>query len=148
MSYPAKPVPDLIVGLAPSEHFTSLTSGRRQSFRFVMCHTEHVFHRPCHHWGRERFVGEPCIRSRVVNGRRTGCGYIECLGSVNSNELCSDCKYRQTRGGGWTPFADISNDGWAKIEERIRQRSMRLDIFPYIQDGKCHRSSKTEYPSL
>ena len=88
-----------------------------------MCHTEHVFHRPCCHWGRERFVGEPCIRSRLVNGRHTGCSYRESLGSTNSNDYCCDCKYRQAKGGYWRPFADISNGGWAQIEKKAKQRA-------------------------
>lgn len=88
-----------------------------------MCHTEHVFHRPCCHWGRERFVGEPCIRSRLVNGRYTGCSYRESLGSTNSNDYCCDCKYRQAKGGYWRPFADISNGGWAQIEKKAKQRA-------------------------
>jgi len=92
-----------------------------------MCHTEHVFHRPCRHWGRERFVGEPCCRSRIVNGRHTGCGYIENLGSSNSDEYCHDCQYRRARGGGWKPFAQLSNDGWAKLEQKIQQRSIESD---------------------
>ena len=101
-----------------------------------MCHTEDVFHKACHHWGRERFVGGPCCRSRLVNGRHTGCGYIEKIGSVNSNDLCFDCKFRQARGGEWRPFANVSNDGWARVEEKIRQRSLTSDDLYYVQNGK------------
>jgi len=88
-----------------------------------MCQIEHVFHTPCSHWGRERFVGEPCIRSRVVEGRHVGCGYIENLGSTNSKELCYDCKYREVKGPGWRPFEGISDDGWMKVEEKRRKQS-------------------------
>ena len=101
-----------------------------------MCHTEDVFHGPCRHWGRERFIGGPCCRSRVVNGHHTGCGYIEKIGAVNSNELCSDCKFRLTKGPGWKPFAYVSEDGWAKVEEKIRQRSVGSGDFMYRQNGK------------
>ena len=97
-----------------------------------MCHTEHVFHRPCCHWGRERFVGEPCIRSRLVNGRHTGCSYRESLGSTNSNDYCCDCKYRQAKGGYWRPFADISNGGWAQIEKKAKQRASSSEYSPTI----------------
>ncbi|KAF2801028.1 hypothetical protein K505DRAFT_43132 [Melanomma pulvis-pyrius CBS 109.77] len=106
-----------------------------------MCYTEDVFHRPCRHWGRERFVGGPCCRSRIVNGRHTGCGYAEKIGSVNSNELCSNCKFRQARGGGWKPFANVSNDGWARVEEKIRQRSLGSEDFLYVQSGECASST-------
>ncbi|KAF2003669.1 hypothetical protein P154DRAFT_532043 [Amniculicola lignicola CBS 123094] len=92
-----------------------------------MCHTEHVFHLKCRHWGRERFSGDPCIRSRIVDGRHTGCGYIESLGSVNSDDFCHRCKYRETIGNHWTPFAQVSNGGLAKIEEKRRQRSLVLE---------------------
>lgn len=102
-----------------------------------MCHTEHVFHRPCRHWGRERFVGEPCIRSRLVNGRHTGCSYRESLGSTNSNDYCCDCKYRQAKGGYWRPFADISNRGWAQIEKKAKQRALSSECYPYDHEGKC-----------
>jgi hypothetical protein len=101
-----------------------------------MCHTEDVFHAPCRHWGRERFIGGPCCRSRIVNGRHTGCGYIEKIGAVNSNELCFDCKFRLARGPGWKPFAYVSNDGWAKVEEKIRQRSVGSDDFLYPRNGE------------
>ncbi|KAF2203595.1 hypothetical protein GQ43DRAFT_256662 [Delitschia confertaspora ATCC 74209] len=99
-----------------------------------MCHTEHVFHRPCCHWGRERFVGEPCIRSRVVGGRHTGCGYKESLGATNSNEYCCECRYRQAQGGAWKPFAGISNNGWVKVEEARRQRYTRSNKFCHVRD--------------
>lgn len=90
-----------------------------------MCHTEHVFHNPCHHWGRERLA--PCCRSRNVNGSHTGCGYIENLGSINSNDWCPKCKYRDSQGGDWRPFALISEDGWFRVQEKLRQRSIVSD---------------------
>jgi hypothetical protein len=72
-----------------------------------MCYIEHVYHRPCCHWGRDRFVGEPCCRSRFSNDYPIACTYAENIGSVNSSELCSNCKYRLTTGGAWRPFANV-----------------------------------------
>lgn len=94
-----------------------------------MCWIEHVYHKPCRHWGCERFAGEPCIRSKVLNGRHTGCGYVEDAGSVSVDEYCPGCKYRRAQTGEeWMPFAKISSVGWARVEEKIRQRSMGLEL--------------------
>ncbi|KAF2493468.1 hypothetical protein BU16DRAFT_563626 [Lophium mytilinum] len=101
-----------------------------------MCHTEHVYHTPCSHWGRTRFVGDPCIRSRVVNGRHTGCSYVESLGTCNSSELCHECQYREALGGSWRPFAGISDGGWREIEEKVRKRSVGLEGYPYDCQGR------------
>jgi hypothetical protein len=124
-------------------------TGSSKLYVFTMCHTEDVFHGPCRHWGRERFIGGPCCRSRIVDGRHTGCGYIEKIGAVNSNELCSDCKFRLTRGRGWKPFAHVSDDGWAKVEEKLRQRSAGSDDFLYLQNGSSQTPiQKRDYSSL
>ncbi|UPX15234.1 uncharacterized protein EKO05_0005690 [Ascochyta rabiei] len=90
-----------------------------------MCYTEHVYHQ-CAHWGRERIVGEPCCRARIVDSRSTPCLYTENIGSVNSNELCSQCSYHKARGDAWRPFAHVSNAGWARVEEKLEQRVLRL----------------------
>ncbi|KAF1941342.1 hypothetical protein EJ02DRAFT_206512 [Clathrospora elynae] len=73
-----------------------------------MCYTEHVFHRPCCHWGRQRFAGEPCCRARIVNGYHLPCLYSENNGSVNSDELCFVCKYRIAHGKDCRPLSIIS----------------------------------------
>ncbi|KAF2874410.1 hypothetical protein BDV95DRAFT_332087 [Massariosphaeria phaeospora] len=87
-----------------------------------MCFTEHVYHQSCRHWGRERFVGEPCPRSRIVDGRHTGCSYVENLGSTNSKDYCFNCRYLETQGGSWRPFANVSTEAWAKVEEKNLKR--------------------------
>jgi hypothetical protein len=56
-----------------------------------MCITEHVYH-SCGHWGQEQFIGEPCIRSRVISGQRIGCIYKETVGMANSREPCASCR--------------------------------------------------------
>jgi hypothetical protein len=56
-----------------------------------MCITEHVHH-SCGHWGQERFIGEPCIRSRKVADQHMGCAYKEIIGMANSSEPCFNCK--------------------------------------------------------
>jgi hypothetical protein len=89
-----------------------------------MCHTEHVYHRACSHWGRERTVGEPCCRARITSGRHTTCLYTENMGSVNSNDPCSQCIYKLARGNDWKPFEHVSNAAWARVEERLRQRGL------------------------
>src|SRR5690242_16514672 len=85
-----------------------------------MCHTEHVYHRACSHWGGER-ISEPCCRARIVGGRHTTCLYTENIGSANSNEPCSQCIYKLARGDNWKPFEHVSNAAWARVEERLRQ---------------------------
>ncbi|KAF2130484.1 hypothetical protein P153DRAFT_384753 [Dothidotthia symphoricarpi CBS 119687] len=103
-----------------------------------MCHTEHVYHRPCSHWGRERFVGEPCCRARIVDGRYTPCLYAENIGSVNSKEACVDCRFRKSRGGdGWRPFAKVSIAGWARVEEKMQQREVRQAASVRYEEGNC-----------
>src|SRR5690242_5606354 len=92
----------------------------------MMCQMEHVYHRLCSHWGRERIVGVPCCRARIINGLFTPCLYAENIGSVNSNDSCSPCASQLARGAGWKPFARVSNAGWAKVEERLQQRGLRL----------------------
>jgi hypothetical protein len=72
-----------------------------------MCYISHVYHRPCRHWGRDRFVGEPCYRSRRVDGYAVACTYAENVGSVNSSELCGECRYRMACGLREWPFGDI-----------------------------------------
>jgi hypothetical protein len=57
----------------------------------TMCITEHIYH-SCGHWGKERFVGEPCVRSRVVCGQHMGCSYKETVGMANTGERCLNCK--------------------------------------------------------
>lgn len=92
-----------------------------------MCCLESVFHKPCRHWGRDQFSGEPCCRSRIVDGRPTGCAYVEVTGSVNSNDICSNCKYRDATSqatGVLRPFSLVSDEGWAKVEEVFHQRSI------------------------
>jgi hypothetical protein len=132
-----------------AEHPRGVHWDHRELYVFTMCHTEDVFHGPCRHWGRERFIGGPCCRSRIVNGRHTGCGYIEKIGAVNSSELCSDCKFRLTRGRGWKPFAHVSNDGWAKIEEKLRKRSEGSDDYLYLQNGSSQTPfQKRDYSSI
>jgi hypothetical protein len=59
---------------------------------FEMCYMEDIFHTKCGHWGRQRFSGEPCIRSRIVDGRHTGCSYLEVIGMANSDQPCWLCK--------------------------------------------------------
>lgn len=104
-----------------------------------MCYTEHVYHR-CLHWGRERIVGEPCCRARIVDGRCTACLYTETIGSTNSNELCSQCSHSLARGCGWRPFAHVSNAGWAKVEERMQQRGLGLGEPALVVDGNAYHS--------
>ena len=89
-----------------------------------MCYTEHVYHRPCSHWGRERIVGEPCCRARIVNGRHTSCLYTETIGSVNSSQACAQCIYRQTKGREWRPFAHVRSR--ARVEEELHSLMSRL----------------------
>jgi hypothetical protein len=92
-----------------------------------MCYYEDVFSHACKHGGRRRFVGEPCCRSRIVNGRHTGCYELINFGSANSSELCRDCKYREeAHTTGWKPFSQVSNDGWAVVEQKFRRRSEDL----------------------
>ncbi|KAF9741688.1 hypothetical protein PMIN01_01227 [Paraphaeosphaeria minitans] len=55
-----------------------------------MCTSQHVYHRCCRSWGRNRL--DPCIRSLVVDGHYTGCAYIESLGSVDTDDLCFQCE--------------------------------------------------------
>jgi hypothetical protein len=57
-----------------------------------MCYVEDVFHIKCKHWGRQRFSGEPCVRSRVVNGVYTGCSEMIVAGMANSDQPCWLCK--------------------------------------------------------
>ena len=64
-----------------------------------MCYSQHVFHRQCRHWGKDRL--DPCIRSRVVGTVHTGCGYIDSLGTVDTNDRCQRCTDSQGRK---TPF--------------------------------------------
>ena len=101
---------------------SSTTTPKRlfpRSVRTVqMCHSEHVFHRPCRHWGRERL--QPCCRSRVVNGFHTGCGYIESLGPVTSQEQCFACNHREAIGHGRKPFPQIT--GGTRLEPRERTK--------------------------
>lgn len=92
-----------------------------------MCHTEHVYHRTCSHWGRERIVGEPCCRARIIHGCYTSCLHAENIGSVNSSDPCSQCANQHARGEDWKPFALVSNAGWARVQERLRQRSLGLN---------------------
>jgi hypothetical protein len=87
-----------------------------------MCHTEHVYHRACSHWGRERIVGGPCCRARIIGGRHTTCLYTENIGSANSSDPCSQCVYKLAQGDDWKPFEHVSNAAWARVEERLRQR--------------------------
>jgi hypothetical protein len=110
---------------ASASIFLHQTQHTHPSKRRRMCYTEHVYHR-CSHWGRERIVGEPCCRARSVDSRFTPCLYTENFGSVNSDELCSQCVYRMARGEVWRPFAHVSHAGWARVEERMQQRVMRL----------------------
>jgi hypothetical protein len=138
------------------ESFTTAPS--RFSYQFIhncaetwmMCYKEHVFHTPCHHWGREQFVGEPCCRSRVVQGEHTGCAYVEVLGSSNSELKCQNCMYRTEHPAGWKPFANISNEAWAKVEEKSRKRtSAREDRLqdrtskPFPLRGKVYKTDNS-----
>ena len=61
----------------------------------TMCYVEDVFHVKCGHWGRRRFVGEPCVRSRTVKGKPTGCFEVEVVGMSNCNQVCWLCKRLQ-----------------------------------------------------
>lgn len=83
-----------------------------------MCYISHVYHQPCCHWGRDRFVGEPCCRSKCVSGHVVACTYAECLGSSNSSELCSECRYRLAYGSTWRPLADVGT----MLKERLKKR--------------------------
>jgi hypothetical protein len=56
-----------------------------------MCNLEHTYYILCHHWGRNRFVGEPCIRSRYMGSTPLGCSYQEIIGMVNLCSLCPRC---------------------------------------------------------
>ena len=56
-----------------------------------MCGLEDVYH-SCGHWGAQRFIDEPCIRSRTVSGHTLPCDYKETNGMANSKDLCSACK--------------------------------------------------------
>ncbi|KAF1930128.1 uncharacterized protein M421DRAFT_91306 [Didymella exigua CBS 183.55] len=100
-----------------------------------MCHTEHVYHRACSHWGRERIVGEPCCRARTASGRHTTCLYTENIGSVNSSDPCSQCIYQLARGDDWKPFEHVSNAAWARVEERLRQRRLAMSQTALHLDG-------------
>lgn len=84
-----------------------------------MCYVEHVYHQACRHWGRDRFVGEPCCRSRFANGYPVACTYAEKMGSVNSNELCPDCKYRLSSGEASRPFARVVAALRASVDGRL-----------------------------
>jgi hypothetical protein len=86
----------------------------------IMCYIEQVYHRPCRHWGRDRFAGEPCCRSRFANDHPIACTYAEKIGSVDSSELCSNCKYRLTTGGAWRPFADVLVLMQTRSEEKLQ----------------------------
>lgn len=92
-----------------------------------MCHTEHVFHRPCGHWGRDRIVGEPCCRSRISNGRHVGCHYPERYGTGSSSSLCPTCKYRLQHSGSWIPSTKSSDGSWARIDERLTVKDIWRD---------------------
>jgi hypothetical protein len=83
-----------------------------------MCYIEHVYHVSCRHWGRDRFVGEPCCRSRFVDGHGVACAYAEDMGSISSSELCSNCRYRLARGPAWRPFAHVE----VVLRERRKER--------------------------
>ncbi len=90
-----------------------------------MCYVEDVFHRPCRHWGLQKFT-EACVRSRTANGRATGCGYHTNIGMANSDELCQSCKYRAASGG-WRPFANMGDQGWSRVRRCLRERRLQGD---------------------
>lgn len=90
-----------------------------------MCYVEHVYHRPCRHWGRDRFVGDPCCRSRFANGYHVPCTYADNMGSVNSNELCGDCRYRLASGGAWRPLAGVVAILQARVEMKVYDKLAR-----------------------
>ena len=67
-----------------------------QALSPIMCYVEDVFHAQCGHWGRRRFSGAPCVRSRIVDGISTGCSEVELVGMANSDQLCYICKRHRT----------------------------------------------------
>ncbi|RDI80334.1 hypothetical protein Vi05172_g9701 [Venturia inaequalis] len=58
-----------------------------------MCELEDVYHTPCGHWGSQRFIHSPCIRSHTTStGHILPCHDKDINGMSNSKESCSACK--------------------------------------------------------
>jgi hypothetical protein len=93
-----------------------------------MCYIEHVYHRPCCHWGRDRFIGEPCCRSRFANGFPIACTYAENIGSADNNELCSDCKYRLASPEPWRPLGSVDALLRLRLEEKVSKRESSVTV--------------------
>lgn len=50
------------------------------------------------------------------------CWYAEKMGSVNSEELCSQCKFRRASGGEWQPFAGMVGVLQARKDEKLQRQ--------------------------
>ena len=96
----------------------------------TMCYYEEPFHKTCGHWGNERFVGDPCCRSKIVVDRHVGCDNPQTLGAVNAIGDCPTCKRRVENDRRWMPFQHVSNEGWAVVADKVRKRSEDLGAMP------------------
>ena len=99
----------------------------------TMCTKEHVFH-ACGHWGQDRFLGEPCVRSRIVAGRPTACIYKEIVGMANSKKLCPTCrKFAEDTTTQWSPspwtghLSTFSNAVPEHLQPKFRTRRLSLE---------------------
>lgn len=104
------------------------TPGQQNSS--TMCYKEDVFHIQCGHWGRRRFSGEPCIRSRVVKGNHTGCSYVDIIGMANSDQLCSLCARTGTVSRPKLPPHSVSSPA-------VVQRRFSLEAASMVAPSKC-----------
>ncbi|KAF2397554.1 hypothetical protein EJ06DRAFT_559105 [Trichodelitschia bisporula] len=90
-----------------------------------MCHMEHILH-TCGHWGPERFIGEPCVRSRTSDGHQLGCLYKELLGMANSDAMCRSCQrladrpplYNELRKFSFGSTSTVAISTWDDIVEK------------------------------
>lgn len=53
---------------------------------------------------------------------------MEMIGMANSKELCPDCRYCESQGNIWRPWAQISHGGWAKIQTKLKERRDSLKL--------------------
>jgi len=91
-----------------------------------MCWIEHVYHRPCCHWGRDQFVGEPCCRCRFANGHAIACAHVQDMGSVSSNEPCLVCKDRLAHQGICRPLSHVVAFQRARLQETLQHKIAEL----------------------
>lgn len=83
-----------------------------------MCTSQHIYHRCCRCWGKERL--EPCIRSCIIDGYHTGCGYIESLGTVDTEDLCLRCRSQATH--------DLAFERFKRALPRMSVRNTHLIV--------------------